>query len=187
MNWQERLRRALGGDLDLCIAPVFRLDGQQIVLTMGELEEAYERRRLHINGYQSTLQHAIRQESKGEDMSTPRRAVAFWFQKGDGVGGSVPVDLPLPFVQGLISTVRNSGLEVVLLTYQLVSNVPAGILVRQAADFLTADIFYTLLPLVPLQCLADLVRARALHQGIAGGFFMRKYVDWSACTLSREP
>ena len=171
LRWQSLLRRQLRSSLDIVVLPVWRLHGRaggQVTLSISEMEEAYERRRQHMAGYKKTLRWSIRSSALGECLRTPRRGFCFWYGASGGVGGSVPVRLPPTFVTGVMTAVRNSGLEIVLLSYQTVANVPAGVISMPATTFLEEEHFYRLLGRVPVQCLADLVRARAMQRGVRG-------------------
>ena len=72
------------------------------------------------------------------------------------------------FVEGLPSCVRNSGLMVVLLTYNLdLCDVPAGVIVHDARDVLPWAGFARLSVHTCVQHLSVYVRALALARGIA--------------------
>ena len=162
-TWQDRLRRAHRGELDVTTLPVYRFEGKQYALSVPNLERAYVRRQLHMQGYKSSLCWSVRRVKFGQTIVAPRRGVAFWH----AVGGNVPTEvrLPLSFETGLRTAVCKSGLTVHLLAYQHITNAPRGVVLHDAAKVLPWDIFSTLVAHVPVQCVSDLVRARALYYG----------------------
>ena len=173
-TWQDRLRRAHRGELDRTTLPVYRYEGKQHSLSVGDLERAYVRRQGHMKGYKTTLIWSVCRKQFKQPLVTPRRGVAFWYARGPhgdsvpmGHGGSVPMvgEMPPSCVAGLRSAVANSGLSMHLFAYQDLTNVPAGVHVHDAQAVLPIDIFNDLVAHVPIQCVADLVRARALCYG----------------------
>ena len=54
-SWQDRLRRAHRGELDVVTLPVYRFEGKQYALSVPNLERAYVRRQMHMEGYKSAL------------------------------------------------------------------------------------------------------------------------------------
>ena len=162
-TWQDRLRRAHRGELDVFMPPVYRFEGKQFALSVQNLERAYIRRQLHMEGYKNSLCWAVRRVKFGQPLVAASQGIAFWHS----VGGSVPgeVRLPSAFETGLRTAVARSGLRVYLLAYQRISNLPRGVVLADARKVLPFDIFNTLVAHVPIQCISDLVRARALYHG----------------------
>ena len=176
---QAVLRHALRHKLDISIRPVVRSeddDGAQQAMTNNEMKGVYTRRRDHIIGYKNVLQWAIVQCRKHmvsptggvpPALQTPPVAYAFW-QATDGA----PVMLPQCCREGLASCVANSGLTVVLLTYQVLDlgGVPPGVRVEDARSLLPWPIFAKLLhgEKKRVQHLADYVRFLALARGVSG-------------------
>lgn len=93
--------------------------------------------------------------------------------------------LPLSFVSGLCTAVQNSGLEVVLLAYGPVANVPVGVTLEDCEPYMPRAEFDKLSGRVPVQCLADLVRARALLQGVCGDHSFCVFVCVCVCARTR--
>lgn len=54
-TWQAALRQALRWEVDVVVSPVFRVDGVQVALGINELQDSYERRRLHMAGRRGDL------------------------------------------------------------------------------------------------------------------------------------
>ena len=162
-TWQDRLRRAHRAELDVFMPPVYRFEGKQFALSVQNLERAYIRRQLHMQGYNNSLCWAVRRVKFAQPLVGPSRGIAFWHS----VGGSVPDEVCLPpvFETGLRTAVANSGLQIHLLAYQRISNLPRGVFLADARKVLPFDIFNTLVAHVPIQCISDLVRARALYHG----------------------
>jgi len=100
-------------------------------------------------------------------LQTPSVAYSFWHS----LEGS-PKMLPRAYAEGLASCVANSGLTVVLLTYQGadLAGVPAGVQVLDASCLLALHIFNRLLhrETACVQHLADYVRLLALVRGAGG-------------------
>jgi hypothetical protein len=93
-------------------------------------------------------------------------AHAFWFDVG---GGDTEVALPGQFRCGIDSAVQKGKLKVVLWTYQRISNVPAGVEVRDAAEHVDAayvsEVVQRDKKLVAL--MSDLVRLSAMFKSKA--------------------
>ena len=167
-TWQSTLRNALRHDLDLSVAPVQQVNGQQEAMSVAAMETFYERRRLHMEGKRQAAQWAQLQQDSGKSLGTPRRAVFFWHNV-DGIA----LRLPRCIVDGLLSCACNSGLSVHLITYQAFRNVPSCVQILDASKFLPLSKFKELeRRQVPVQILADLVRARALASGFGGAYYL---------------
>ena len=168
---QIELRAALRSRVDVAVLPVVRVGGKQIGLSVAELESAYGRRRVHMEGRRALLRWAVCRRHSGQPTATPKRGVSVWIGLGTD-GGLVPeaesVVLPPTVVQGLTSAVRNSGLSMFILSYNNVQNLPSGIARVDAAMYMPRETCAEMLPRVPVQLLADLLRARALFTGVAG-------------------
>ena len=191
------LRDALRHKLDIRIQPVVRTteSESQRAMSRGDMACVYTRRREHILGYTKSLQWALVQTrillaqacpqmlatgaagaaSSSTDLvgglsqripalQTPLVAYSFWHS----LEGS-PKTLPRSFAEGLMSCIANSGLTVVLLTYQSadLAGVPAGVQVFDANCLLPWNAFNKLLHVdgARIQHLADYVRLLALARG----------------------
>ena len=132
-------------------------------MSVSDMEAFYERRRLHMEGMERTKQWAEVEKMFSQSLNTPRLAVMFWHSPA-----SSPLMLPRSFVDGMISCVRNSGLNVHLLSYQPLGNVPGGVRLHDANNIFPLTKFEDMLRRVPLQLLSDFVRAQALQFGLDG-------------------
>ncbi len=197
---QMSLRQALRTHLDLKITPVVKnASGGQDVMSIDDMTAAYKRRQAHMMAYRQMLAWAITQTQKlggglppgdaegrrwlapkERPLETPRVAVAFWHS----VGGA-PRRLPASFVEGITSCVRVSGLKVVLLTFQDLENLPEGVFVRDANEYMRMDEFNCHLSSMCVQHLSDFIRALALQRGVDGAIYVRKYVNGNAHTYAR--
>ncbi len=166
---QQILRQALRKDLDVQVRPVVaHPDGHQAVLDKSDMITIYKRRRSHMQEYRNMLKWAIIRAKKVSltlaacPLETPRVAFAFWHSTADA-----PRRLPHASAEGLASCVRNSGLAVFLLAYQLdLGDVPAGVTLLDASNVLPWTEFARLLLTTRVQHLSDYVRALALARGI---------------------
>ena len=124
-----------------------------------------------MEGRRALLRWAVCRRHSGQPTATPKQGVSVWIGLGTD-GGLVPeaesVVLPPTVVQGLTSAVRNSGLSMFILSYNNVQNLPSGITQVDAAMYLPRETCAEMLTRVPVQLLADLLRARALFTGVAG-------------------
>ena len=139
-QFQDVLRHALRHRLDFAVRPVNTYaDGKQTVMDKKDMIFVYNRRREHMRAYRAMLQWALAQTKKVAwspvacpeaacPLETPRVAIAFWHST-DGMAKQ----LPHAFSEGLASCVRNSGLIVCLLSYQLdcLGNIPDGVHLRE--------------------------------------------------------
>ena len=161
-TWQSTLRNALRHDLDLSVAPVQQVDGQQEAMSVTAMETFYERRRLHMEGKIKAAQWAQLQQDSGKSLCTPRRAVLFWHSV-EGVAH----ELPRCIVNRLLSCACNSGLSVHLVTYQALRNVPPCVQILDASEFLPhAKFKESELRQVLVQILPDLVT------GFGGAYYL---------------
>ena len=134
------LRAACAQHLDIDFSHSVKYNGKWRSLTVAELTEFYETRRDHIIGFQQLLNWATTASAQpvgGEGVGT---AFAFWFSpEGDK-------KLPWVAVEGLKSAVKHGGFDkVVLLTYNALEDVPAGVVVQSAEDCLPFEVFKRLL------------------------------------------
>ena len=175
--FKDALRHALRHSLDFAVRPVhYNADGTQTCLDTSDMVHIYNRRRAHMIAYVGMLRWASVQTKKVAwlpvacpmaacPLVTPRIAVSFWHSTD-----SAPKKLPHALVEGLASCVRNSGLTVFLLTYQMdLADIPAGVCVRDANSILAWPIAARLLLNRRVQHLSDYVRVRALVHGVEGG------------------
>ena len=65
-------------------------------------------------------------------------------------------------MSGLRSVAQRSGLQFHLLSYQEFSNVPEGVVVLDACEFLSKEVFEGQLSIVQVAEMADLVRSATL-------------------------
>ena len=79
-------------------------------------------------------------------------------------------------LSGIVSAVRNSGLEIRLLCYDAVEGVPAGVHCVNADTTLPRRKYDQLAQTTPVQLLSDLVRARYLQ--CHGGFLIDADMIW---------
>ncbi len=196
---QDVLRNALRHNLDIHIKPVVRGaacggeddSSRQRAMTRSEMELVYTRRRNHVAGYTKVIRWALTQcrkhgwQSLGgvpPVLQTPKVAFAFWHS----VDGA-PHELPQAVRDGLSSCCSNSGLLVVLLTYQgseLAGGVPPGVRIEDARGVLAWPVFARLLHREKhrIQHLADYVRFLALASGVGdlapGGWLIDGDTIW---------
>ena len=163
-----------------------------------QMAELYSRRRDHMLAYRASLESALAQARKAAMtpaaeaaclLETPSIAFAFWH----AVDGA-PKQLPHAVLEGLASCVRNSGLTVVLLSYQcddvIAGGVPPGVHVRDASKLLAWPVFTALLSRRRVQHLSDYVRVLALVHGVDGARTMGGggwLIDGDTIWLRRAP
>ncbi len=179
---QDTRRHALAR-LDVPINARLYKDGEYIILSTPEMRQAYERRREHALGHKMLLEWAQQKSSGGlspQDLMVPAIAVMFWH-------GS---EVPDTFRSGVASAVLQSGLTVVLYTYDGIAGLPQGVVVKNATTVLPRDEFKAALERgVRVQHLADFIRAKALQGGV-GGLSPRPggwFVDGDSIFLNAAP
>jgi len=131
-------------------------------------EQAYERRRLHMLGVRATKAWAA---SRG--LVLQRQAYAFWH---DMEGGD-QATLPDQVFAGLKSAVARGHLQVNLLAYQEIKNLPEGVCFIKAQSVYPFEAFRRLLIAgEQLPKLADHVRILAMRN--TGGWFLDGDTLW---------
>ena len=116
--------------------------------------------------------------TQGAVLETPAVGVFFWHSVPPG-----PADrLPDTFVDGLVSAVRHSGLEVLLFTYNKLKNVPPGVRVKDCTATMGRRDFDGLVRQFGVQLVADFIRCSELQRR-GGGWFL----DGDCLWLRRAP
>ena len=184
-SMQMLLRNAVRKDLDVKIVPVTRSDdGGQNAMDSDEMAAIYKREQERMLAYKARLEEAVVALEKwglarrgtdivhgGFPLPTARVAVAFWYGLDD------ECTLPQHAVDGLRSCASNSGLKTILLTYQKLQGVPAGVQQSDARTFLSVEAFKSHLSRgVRVQHLSDYIRALALQR--SGGWFVDCDTVW---------
>ena len=119
---QQKLRQVVQKELDIPHNGKRHVGEDYAILTNPEMETIIARRMTHMKGHKKLLQWV---DDTG-NCATPKVGVAFWHD-GNASNATKKQTLPDSFVTGIASAVSVGGLQVTLLAYAPISNVPPGV------------------------------------------------------------
>ena len=152
--------------------------GLQKTLTIDEMKCVYARRKAHMHGVQRIKGWLDARGGLSPERGPPS-AVAFWY---DWSGSD---HIPNHGYLGLASASAVAKLAVVLLTYQPLKNIPAGVIMQDARPYLAEDKFQALLKSgVHVAVLADYIRFKAILESAAP---MTWFLDCDALWIKPPP
>ena len=119
---QTRLRDVVMKELDIQHNPKRKVKDDWAILRNPHMQTIITRRLTHMKGHQKLLQWV----ADTEKCATPKVGVSFWHDAGASNAKKKQM-LPDSFVTGIASAVSVGGLQVTLLAYAPISNVPPGV------------------------------------------------------------
>ena len=128
--WRKVVRHKL--DLNHC--PNRKRGDKWAILTIPEMQSICAQRLTHMKGHAKLLQWV----ADAGHCATPKVGVAFWHD-GKASNATRKQMLPDSFETGMKSAVRVSGLQVTLLAYAPIGNVPRGVHVSARSKYCNSD------------------------------------------------